>query len=102
MLFVRYYWGALDTPTNGNSTDCDTRFKEPMMIKTMPFDMSEFLETNENIALFEKEALATGNAAHIALCQSIIAKAKQRIAVSHTFSNDSPHSKQPPKKPSDS
>ena len=57
-----------------------------MTEKTFAFDPAEFLETEEDIALFMSEAMATGDAKHIAHCLGIAARAKGMT----TFSRNSP------------
>lgn len=52
-----------------------------MTLKTIPFDMAEFLETDDQIALFMSEAFATGDAKHIAHCLGIAARAKGMTAI---------------------
>ncbi len=52
-----------------------------MTEKTFAFDPAEFLETEEDIALFMSEAMATGDAKHIAHCLGIAARAKGMTAI---------------------
>lgn len=47
-----------------------------MTIKTSVFDPAEYLETDEDIAIFMSEAFATGDYKHIAHCLGIVARAK--------------------------
>lgn len=52
-----------------------------MTEKTLAFDAAEFLETEDDIALFLSEALATGDSKHIARCLGIAARAKGMTSV---------------------
>ena len=53
-----------------------------MSAETMPFDLAEFQETDEEVASFLNEALATGDAKHIAGCLKVALIAKGLIALS--------------------
>ena len=52
-----------------------------MSAETMPFDLAEFQETDEEVASFLNEALATGDAKHIAGCLKVALIAKGLIAL---------------------
>ena len=52
-----------------------------MSAETMPFDLTEFEESDEEIAGFLNEALATGDAKHIAGCLKVALIAKGLIAL---------------------
>jgi probable addiction module antidote protein len=52
-----------------------------MAEKILAFDAAEFLETEDDIALFLSEALATGDVKHIAHCLGIAARAKGMTSV---------------------
>lgn len=47
-----------------------------MTITLTPFDAAEYLETDEDIAVFLNEALKTGNPGYIASAVGVIARAK--------------------------
>ena len=47
-----------------------------MIVKLTTFDPAEYLETDEDIAVFMSEAFATGDYKHIAHCLGIVARAK--------------------------
>lgn len=47
-----------------------------MTVKLTTFDPAEYLETDEDIAVFMSEAFATGDYKHIAHCLGIVARAK--------------------------
>lgn len=47
-----------------------------MTVRLTTFDPSEYLETEEEIALFMSEAFATSDYKHIAHCLGIVARAK--------------------------
>ena len=53
----------------------DIEFIE-MTIKTTVFDPAEYLETDEDIAVFMEQAFETGDYKHIAHCLGIAARAK--------------------------
>jgi len=52
-----------------------------MTEKTLSFDPAEYLETEEDIALFMSEALSTGDYKHIAHCLGIVARAKGMTSI---------------------
>lgn len=47
-----------------------------MAIKTIPYDSAEYLDSDEAIAAYIDEALASADPAHIALALGIVARAK--------------------------
>lgn len=47
-----------------------------MVMTTSEFNPTDYLETNEDIAIFLSEAFATGDYEHIAHCIGLAAKAK--------------------------
>lgn len=47
-----------------------------MVMTTSEFNPTDYLETNEDIAIFLSEAFATGDYKHIAHCLGIVARAK--------------------------
>ncbi len=52
-----------------------------MTVKLTTFDPAEYLETEEDIALFMNEAFATGDYKHIAHCLGIVARAKGMTSI---------------------
>ena len=52
-----------------------------MATKTIAFDPAEYLETDDDIALFMSEALSTGDYKHIANCLGIVARAKGMTSI---------------------
>jgi len=52
-----------------------------MTSKTITFDPAQYLETDEDIALFMSEALSTGDHKHIAHCLGIVARAKGMTSI---------------------
>lgn len=53
-----------------------------MTVKLSPFDPAEYLETDEDIAVFLDEALKTGDSGYIAHAVGVIARAKGMTALS--------------------
>ena len=47
-----------------------------MTVKVTTFDPAEYLDTDEDMAVFMSEAFATGDYKHIAHCLGIVARAK--------------------------
>ena len=52
-----------------------------MNSKTIAFNPAQYLESEEDIALFVSEALSTGGCRHIAHCLGIVAQAKETSSI---------------------
>ncbi|HIU85126.1 MAG TPA: putative addiction module antidote protein [Candidatus Aphodousia gallistercoris] len=53
-----------------------------MIVQLSPFDPAQYLETDEDIAVFLDEALKSGDAGYIAHAVGVIARAKGTTALS--------------------
>ena len=49
--------------------------------KTIAFNPAQYLESEEDIALFVSDALSTGDCRHIAHCLGIVAQAKETSSI---------------------